>query len=117
MNIVQLAFGTMDKIVRDYFLYITEIKSMIFTDCVKCLSTFASCNYSDETCFNAIDLFRVCSAKLVEAGLVYFDKRLEHDSANQDALISDTLTNNDEHASYWIALLFGTFHFFRFFLI
>ncbi|CAL9120978.1 unnamed protein product [Musa textilis] len=36
-SIVLLAFGTMEKIVRDYFPYITETETTTFTDCVKCL--------------------------------------------------------------------------------
>ncbi|CAL9120980.1 unnamed protein product [Musa textilis] len=73
-SIVLLAFGTMEKIVRDYFPYITETETTTFTDCVKCLIAFTNCRFNSDASLNAIAFLRFCAVKLAEGVLVCYDK-------------------------------------------
>ncbi|XP_028965675.2 brefeldin A-inhibited guanine nucleotide-exchange protein 1 isoform X2 [Malus domestica] len=110
-NIVLLAFETMEKIVREYFPYITETETMTFTDCVRCLLTFTNSRFNSDVSLNAIAFLRYCAVKLAEGGLVY-NKRSELDvsslpTANEDASNGVTFNEKDEHASFWVPLLTG----------
>ncbi|KAL6569404.1 Brefeldin A-inhibited guanine nucleotide-exchange protein 2 [Orobanche minor] len=68
-NIVLLAFEIIDKIVRDYFPYITETETTTFTDCVNCLLAFTNTRFNKEISLNAIGFLRFCAAKLAEGDL------------------------------------------------
>lgn len=106
-NIVQLAFETMEKIVRDYFSYITETETTIFTDCVKCLITFTGSKFSSDVSLNAIAFLRFCAVKLAEGGLICYDKNVELRSHDENASDGDAFTENDEHVYFWVPLLAG----------
>ncbi|CAN6544869.1 unnamed protein product [Malus baccata var. baccata] len=110
-NIVLLAFETVEKIVREYFPYITETETLTFTDCVRCLLTFTNSRFNSDVSLNAIAFLRFCAVKLAEGGLVY-NKRSELDvsslpTANEDASNGVTFNEKDEHASFWVPLLTG----------
>ncbi|KAG8391685.1 hypothetical protein BUALT_Bualt01G0213000 [Buddleja alternifolia] len=68
-NIVLLAFEITEKIVRDYFPYITETETTTFTDCVNCLIAFTNSRFNKEISLNAIGFLRYCAAKLAEGDL------------------------------------------------
>ncbi|CAA2991496.1 brefeldin A-inhibited guanine nucleotide-exchange 2-like [Olea europaea subsp. europaea] len=64
-----LAFEIMEKIVRDYFPYITETETTTFTDSVNCLIAFTNSRFSKDISLNAIGFLRFCAAKLAEGDL------------------------------------------------
>lgn len=68
-NIVLLSFEIIEKIVRDYFPYITETETTTFTDCVNCLIAFTNTRFNKEISLNAIGFLRYCAAKLAEGNL------------------------------------------------
>lgn len=110
-NIVLLAFETMEKIVREYFLYITETETTTFTDCVRCLITFTNSRFNSDVSLNAIAFLRFCAVKLAEGGLVCNERSEEGDLStppvDKDASDGQLFTDRDDHASYWIPLLTG----------
>ncbi|MCI33034.1 brefeldin A-inhibited guanine nucleotide-exchange protein 1-like, partial [Trifolium medium] len=69
-NIVLLAFETMEKIVREFFPYITETETTTFTDCVGCLLTFTNSRFNSDVSLNAIAFLRFCAVRLADGGLV-----------------------------------------------
>ena len=44
----------MEKIIRDYFPYITETETTTFTDCVNCLIAFTNSRFNKEISLNAM---------------------------------------------------------------
>lgn len=110
-NIVLLAFETMEKIVREYFPYITETETTTFTDCVRCLITFTTSRFNSDVSLNAIAFLRFCALKLADGGLVWNEKS-KIDGSSTPVLTEDSpniqrLIDVDEHASYWVPLLTG----------
>lgn len=110
-NVVLLAFETMEKIVREYFPYITETETTTFTDCVRCLLTFTKSRFNSDVSLNAIAFLRFCAVKLAEGGLVCNEKSgVESSSsavADEDASDLQSLIEKDEHAAFWFPLLTG----------
>lgn len=110
-NIVLLAFETMEKIVREYFPYITEIETGTFTDCVRCLITFTNSRFNSDVSLNAIAFLRFCAVKLADGGLVCNEKSNDDDSCmpvvNKDASDGQIFMDKDDIASFWIPLLTG----------
>ncbi|XP_042040384.1 brefeldin A-inhibited guanine nucleotide-exchange protein 1-like isoform X2 [Salvia splendens] len=110
-SIVLLAFETMEKIVREYFPYITETEALIFTDCVKCLITFTNSRFNSDVSLNAIAFLRFCAVKLADGGLVCREKSKEDDSCsqvlNENSVDGQTCTDKDDYANFWIPLLSG----------
>lgn len=110
-NIVLLAFETMEKIVREYFPYITETETVTFTDCVRCLITFTNSKFNSDISLNAIAFLRFCAVKLADGGLICNEKNRIVNSSSQEGNdhISDeqTLKDKDDHMSFWIPLLTG----------
>lgn len=110
-SIVLLAFETMEKIVREYFPYITETEALTFTDCVKCLITFTNSRFNSDVSLNAIAFLRFCAVKLAEGGLVCSEKSKEDDSSprvcKENAVDGQTCTDKDDYAYFWIPLLSG----------
>ncbi|KAA3482594.1 brefeldin A-inhibited guanine nucleotide-exchange protein 1-like [Gossypium australe] len=102
-NIVLLAFGTMEKIVREYFPHISETDASTFSDCVRCLIKFTNSKFDSDISLNAIGFLRFCAIKLAEGGLVCADK--SPDDKNDRDLQS--FADSDDHASYWVPLLAG----------
>lgn len=110
-SVVLLAFETMEKIVREYFPYITETETTTFTDCVKCLTTFTNSRFNSDVSLNAIAFLRFCALKLADGGLVCNVKSRVDDSsipvANEVASDVQTFSDKDDHAFFWIPLLTG----------
>ncbi|XP_041014398.1 brefeldin A-inhibited guanine nucleotide-exchange protein 1-like isoform X1 [Juglans microcarpa x Juglans regia] len=110
-SIVLLAFETLEKIVREYFSYATETETMTFTDCFRCLITFANSRSNSDVSLNAIAFLHFCAVKLAERGLVWNENSKVDCSFNPvgDADASDihTFTDKDEHTSFWVPLLIG----------
>ncbi|KAL9261352.1 Brefeldin A-inhibited guanine nucleotide-exchange protein 1-like protein [Drosera capensis] len=110
-SVVLLAFETMEKIVREYFPYITETESMTFTDCVHCLITFTSSRFNSDVSLNAIAFLRFCAFKLAEGGLVSNEDTSSEDSymmvRNEDGFDRHAFTNKDENIAFWMPLLTG----------
>ncbi|KAJ7967048.1 Brefeldin A-inhibited guanine nucleotide-exchange protein [Quillaja saponaria] len=109
-NIVLLAFDTMEKIVWEYFPYITETETLTFTDCVKCLVTFTTSRFNSDVSLNAIAFLRFCAVKLADGGLVCNgDNSLDASSIVEVNNVSDVnaFNDKDDHASFWIPLLLG----------
>lgn len=106
-NIVLLAFETMERIVREFFPYITETETTTFTDCVRCLLTFTNSRFNSDVSFNAIAFLRFCAVKLADGGLVCNKSSVDGSSiavANGDA---QSFTDKDDHVSFWNPLLSG----------
>ncbi|KAL8540020.1 hypothetical protein ACS0TY_001567 [Phlomoides rotata] len=109
-SIVLLAFETMEKIVREYFPYITETEANTFTDCVKCLITFTNSRFNSDVSLNAIAFLRFCAVKLADGGLICSEKRAD-DSCNpvlkDNALDGQTCIDKDDYTCFWVPLLSG----------
>lgn len=109
-NVVILAFETMEKIVREYFSYITETEILTFTDCVKCLLAFTTSKFNSDVSLNAIAFLRYCAVKLAEGGLVSNEKSTGDDSApevKQEDSDADTFSDKEGTMSFWVPLLIG----------
>ncbi|KAK7299778.1 hypothetical protein RJT34_10605 [Clitoria ternatea] len=108
-NIVLLAFETMEKIVREFFPYITETETMTFTDCVRCLLTFTKSRFNSDVSLNAIAFLRFCAVRLADGGLVCYKNSVVGSLVVVANGISDVKAHpdNDDHASYWNPLLSG----------
>lgn len=110
-NIVLLAFETMEKIVREFFPYITETETTTFTDCVQCLLTFTNSRFNSDVSLNAIAFLRFCAVRLADGGLVCNKKSNVDGSSVVVNGVSDvqalTDNDNDDHVSFWNPLLSG----------
>lgn len=109
-----LAFEIIEKIVRDYFPYITETERA-FTDCVNCLVAYTNSRFNKDNSLNAIDLVRFCADKLAKGDLdcsKIKDKETSgsisklqkgNDKTNENG----DLANNADHHYLWFPLLAG----------
>lgn len=73
-SIVQLAFETVEKIVRHNFTYITETEASTFTDCCNCLMAFTNNRHSLDVALNSIAFLRYCAIKLAEGAIGDMDE-------------------------------------------
>ncbi|XP_044961916.1 brefeldin A-inhibited guanine nucleotide-exchange protein 1-like [Hordeum vulgare subsp. vulgare] len=103
---VLVAFGTMERIVRDYFRYITETDATTFTDCVQCLIAFTSSQFNSEASLNAIAFLRFCAVKLADEGFVCQDKGAGG-PRNSDMSEGNAIVNKNDYVSFWVPLLEG----------
>lgn len=115
-NIVLLAFETIEKIVRDYFPYITETETTTFTDCVNCLIAFTNSRFNKDVSLNAIAFLRFCALKLAEGELGSSAKNREKSGkplspatgmVKDGKPVSPTFTDKDDHLYFWFPLLAG----------
>ena len=102
----------MEKIVREYFPYITETETLTFTDSkVRCLLTFTNSRFNSDVSLNAIAFLRFCAVKLAEGGLVYNKKSELMGSSipivNEGVSHVENFNEKDDHASFWVPLLTG----------
>ncbi|URE30223.1 Guanine nucleotide-exchange protein [Musa troglodytarum] len=117
-NIVLLAFEVIEKILRDYFPYITETETTTFTDCVNCLVAFTNSRFNKDISLNAIAFLRFCAAKLAE-GDIGASARFKDKEASGSIgppsphIIKDEkqdpplIINKDDHLHLWFPLLAG----------
>ncbi|URE30226.1 Guanine nucleotide-exchange protein [Musa troglodytarum] len=115
-NIVLLAFEVIEKILRDYFPYITETETTTFTDCVNCLVAFTNSRFNKDISLNAIAFLRFCAAKLAE-GDIGASARFKDKEASGSIgppsphIIKDEkqdpplIINKDDHLHLWFPLL------------
>lgn len=105
-SIVLLAFETIEKVVREYFPYITETETTTFTDCVNCLIAFTNSRFNQDVSLNAIAFLRFCALKLAEGEL----GAAERNKVKDKSLKSDPpFTDKDDHLYFWFPLLVGEF--------
>lgn len=110
-NIVLLAFEIIEKILREYFPYITETESTTFTDCVNCLIAFTNSRFNKDISLNAIGFLRFCAAKLAEGDIGSSSRlkenppspRLTKDGKQESAVLVD----KDDTIHFWFPLLAG----------
>ncbi|KAG6499169.1 hypothetical protein ZIOFF_038925 [Zingiber officinale] len=118
-NIVLLAFEIIEKILRDYFPYITETETTTFTDCVNCLIAFTNSRFNKDISLNAIAFLRFCAAKLAEGDIGASAKPKEKEGSVSSCPPSphivkeekqDTtflIDKDDDHLHLWFPLLAG----------
>ncbi|KAG6550387.1 hypothetical protein Mapa_008350 [Marchantia paleacea] len=116
-TIVLLAFETIEKIVREYFPYITETETTTFTDCVNCLIAFTNSRFNKDVSLNAIAFLRFCALKLAE-GELGATRNKETDKFGKSASSPrlegaeevpqfPTFTDKEDHLYFWFPLLAG----------
>uniref|UniRef100_A0A1D1XSQ5 Brefeldin A-inhibited guanine nucleotide-exchange protein 2 n=1 Tax=Anthurium amnicola TaxID=1678845 RepID=A0A1D1XSQ5_9ARAE len=115
-NIVLLAFEVIEKIVREYFPYITETETTTFTDFVNCLIAFTNSRFNKDISLNAIGFLRFCATMLAEGEVGLATRNKEgsgkimpsspHDGkiGRQDSL---SFLDKDDHQYFWFPLLVG----------
>ncbi|MCO5607714.1 hypothetical protein L7F22_061913 [Adiantum nelumboides] len=106
-SIVLLAFETIEKVVREYFPYITETETTTFTDCVNCLIAFTNSRFNQDVSLNAIAFLRFCALKLAEGELGAAGKNKEKDKDKPLKAEAPTFTDKDDHLYFWFPLLVG----------
>ncbi|KAL6124375.1 hypothetical protein ACLB2K_076888 [Fragaria x ananassa] len=117
-NIVLLAFEIMEKIIRDYFPYITETETTTFTDCVNCLIAFTNSRFNKDISLNAIAFLRFCATKLAEGGLSSSSRNKDKDASGKVSPSSPQgwkegrqdnggMPDKDDHLYFWFPLLAG----------
>ncbi|KAH1155621.1 hypothetical protein AAZX31_18G202200 [Glycine max] len=117
-NIVLLAFEIMEKIIRDYFPYITETESTTFTDCVNCLIAFTNSRFNKEISLNAIAFLRFCATKLAAGDLGSSSRNKDKEVTGKISSSSaqtgkegkkdnGEVIDKDDHLYFWFPLLAG----------
>ncbi|KAK3036128.1 hypothetical protein RJ639_031709, partial [Escallonia herrerae] len=116
-NIVLLAFEIIEKILRDYFPYITETETTTFTDCVNCLIAFTNSRFNKDISLNAIAFLRFCASKLAEGDLGSSRNKEKESSVNvspsspQDGKDRKNdkgeFADKEDHLYFWFPLLAG----------
>ncbi|KAI3428991.1 SEC7 domain-containing protein [Psidium guajava] len=116
-NIVLLAFEIIEKIIRDYFPYITETETTTFTDCVNCLIAFTNSRFNKEISLNAIAFLRFCATKLAEGDLGSSSRNKEKEALGmispsprrgKDGKVENgEILEKDDHLYFWFPLLAG----------
>ncbi|KAK7256643.1 hypothetical protein RIF29_30097 [Crotalaria pallida] len=117
-NIVLLAFEIIEKIIRDYFPYITETETTTFTDCVNCLIAFTNSRFNKEISLNAIAFLRFCATKLAEGDLGSSSRNKDKETLGKNSLPSPQTwkegrqdngeeMDKDDHLYFWFPLLAG----------
>ncbi|KAK1418745.1 hypothetical protein QVD17_27891 [Tagetes erecta] len=114
-NIVFLAFEIIEKIVQDYFPYITETETTAFTDCVNCLIAFTNSKFNKDISLSAVGFLRLCAEKLAEGG-IGFSKNTDREGSEivrspQEGNIKNyengELADKHDHLYFWFPLLAG----------
>lgn len=112
-SIVLLGFDIMERILRDYFPYITETETNTFTDCVNCLVAFTNSRINREISLTAIGFLRFCARKLAEGDLGSSARNKEKEVSGtmkpgrDGKLENGELHEKDENLYLWFPLLAG----------
>ncbi|KAM7260898.1 hypothetical protein ACFE04_026373 [Oxalis oulophora] len=114
-NIVLLAFEIIEKIIRDYFPYITETETTTFTDCVNCLVAFTNSRCCNDISLNAIGFLHFCAAKLAHGDLGSKNKETPGKqiyppsplARKEEIKENGELSEKDDHLYFWFPLLAG----------
>lgn len=112
-----LAFEIIEKIIRDYFPYITETETTTFTDCVNCLIAFTNSRFNKDISLNAIAFLRFCATKLAEGDLGSSSRNKDKEASVKNPpspqggksgkLDNGELVDKDDHLYFWFPLLAG----------
>lgn len=114
-NIVILAFDIIERILREYFPYITETETTTFTDCVNCLIAFTNSRFNKDISLKAIGFLRFCAAKLAEGELGSYSS-VEDAALGANGLLSpnrvkdvkeNQFIDKYDHLHLWFPLLAG----------
>ena len=108
----------MEKIIRDYFPYITETETTTFTDCVNCLIAFTNSRFNKEISLNAIAFLRFCATKLAAGDLGSSSRNKDKEVTGKISSSSPQtrkegkkdngeVTDKDDHLYFWFPLLAG----------
>ncbi|PKA60061.1 Brefeldin A-inhibited guanine nucleotide-exchange protein 2 [Apostasia shenzhenica] len=115
-NIVVLAFEIIERILREYFPYITETETTTFTDCVNCLIAFTNSRFDKDISLKAIGFLRFCAAKLSEGELGSSTKLEEMEVYGANGPVSPSLVKDgkvnqfadkEDQLHLWFPLLAG----------
>ncbi|XP_010540253.1 PREDICTED: brefeldin A-inhibited guanine nucleotide-exchange protein 3 [Tarenaya hassleriana] len=109
-NIVFLAFEMVEKIIRDYFPYITETETTTFTDCVNCLVAFTNSKFEKDISLHAIAFLQYCARKLAEGDIGSSSKKNTPSSprnAKNGKQDNGKFFESEEHLYSWFPLLAG----------
>lgn len=117
-NIVLLAFEILEKIIRDYFPYITETETTTFTDCVNCLVAFTNSRFNKDISLNAITFLRFCATKLAQGDLGSSARNKDKDASGKTSpsspkigkdgkLDHGEMPDKDDNLYFWFPLLAG----------
>jgi brefeldin A-inhibited guanine nucleotide-exchange protein len=113
-----LAFEIIEKIIRDYFPYITETETTTFTDCVNCLIAFTNSRFNQEISLNAIGFLSFCATKLAGGDLGSSSRNKDKEVSGKISSPSPQegkdgnqfkgeVTDKDDHLCFWFPLLSG----------
>jgi len=108
----------MEKIIRDYFPYITETETTTFTDCVNCLIAFTNSRFNKEISLNAIAFLRDCATKLAAGDLGSSSRNNDKETYGKISTPSPRtgkegkqengeVTDKEDHLYFWFPLLAG----------
>lgn len=111
-NIVLLAFEILERIIKDYFPYITETVNATFTDCINCLIAFTNSRFSKDFSTQAVSFLIFCATKLAEGD---FGKNMEASANNvpsspqieKGVKTNTRFADKDDHLLLWFPLLAG----------
>lgn len=108
-NIVLLAFEIIEKIIRDYFPYITETETTTFTDCVNCLVAFTNSRFNKDISLNAIAFLRFCATKLAQGDLGASGKTSPSSpkTGKEGKQDNGDMPDKDDNLYFWFPLLAG----------
>lgn len=108
-----LAFEILEKIIKDYFPYITETENATFTDCINCLIAFTNSRFSKDFSYQAISFLIFCATKLAEGD---FGNNMDSSAINapsspqiekEGKTNTERFADKDDHLFLWFPLLAG----------
>ncbi|KFK35285.1 hypothetical protein AALP_AA5G264900 [Arabis alpina] len=112
-NIVFLSFEIIEKIIREYFPYITETETTTFTDCVNCLVAFTNNRFSKDISLSSIAFLRYCATKLAEGDLKSPSSNKNKETSGKIPQSSvhtgknGEIVNSNNQLHFWFPLLAG----------
>lgn len=117
-----LAFEILERIIKDYFPYITETENAAFTDCINCLISFTNSRFSKDFSIQAISFLIFCATKLAGGD---FGNNMEVSANNNpsspqiekgEKIIKTQFADKDDLLLLWFPLLAGNLFLTFFFL-
>lgn len=108
-----LAFEILERIIKDYFPYITDTENATFTDCINCLISFTNSRFSKDFSTQAIYFLIFCATKLAAGD---FGNNTEVSANNNPSSpqidegekpIKTRFTDKDDLLLLWFPLLAG----------
>lgn len=108
-----LAFEILERIIKDYFPYITDTENATFTDCINCLISFTNSRFSKDFSTLAISFLVFCATKLGEGD---FGNNMEASANNNlsspqiergEKTITTRFADKDDLLLLWFPLLAG----------